>query len=279
MHPPNTSEQLPANQIMLQESRELAFCLIPESACTMFKFHVLHAQGLISDEILHHKGKKHPNVTQLVQKTLLSKLGSSQWSDVMRRYFKFMMFRNPLERLFRAYRNKMSSAVTNHVKNETERDIRDDFFIKDKRNIISRTSPREYHKWKSANESYPVNITFSVFIDYWLNSDNLTLQTRFNPVVRLCRPCLVRYDYYGNFKTFAGDAQMLMDRIGAVSDHPHTHTPALFDSLAEKCYSTLNENQKINIVKKLAPELELYYMLFPPEMNSHKQILGIDVDL
>lgn len=279
MHPPNASEQLPAWQIMLQESRNLAFCLVPESACSMFKFHVLHAQGLISDEVLYHKGKNHPNVTQLVHKTLLNRLDSSQWTDVMRGCFKFMMFRNPLERLFRAYKNKMSEAKTKQIEHESERDIRDEFFIEDKRNIIFQSSPHDYHKWKAANESYRVNITFSVFIDYWLNSESLTLHTRFNPVIRLCKPCLVRYDYYGNFKSFKEDAKMLMERIGVAGDHPHMKVPALFDSLAEEHYGTLRDDQKIKIVKKLAPELELYYMLFPPEKDSHKEILGLSVDI
>ena len=279
MHPPSVSEQLPAWQIMLQESHKLAICLIPESACSMFKFHILHAQGLISDDILHHKGKKHPNVTQLVHKTLLNKLDSSQWNDTLGGYFKFMMFRNPLERLFRAYRNKMSEAMKTQVNSESERDIRDEFFLEDKRNIISQSSPCDYHKWKAANESYPVNITFSIFIDYWLNSKSLTLHTRFNPVVRLCRPCLVHYDYYGNFKSFEGDAKMLMERIGAVGDHPRMRVPALFDSLAEEYYGELSDNQKIKIVKKLAPELELYYMVFPPEKDSHKEILGLNIDI
>lgn len=279
MHPPNASEQFPAGQIMIQESRKLAICLIPESACSMFKFHVLRAQGLISDDVLHHKSKKHPNVTQLVHKTLLNKLSSSQWNNVMKGYFKFMMFRNPLERLFRAYKNKMSEAVKTQVNTESERDIRDEFFIQDKRNIISESYPYDYHKWKAANESYAVNITFSVFIDYWLNSESLTLHTRFNPIVRLCRPCLVRYDYYGNFKSFQGDAKMLMERIGVVDGHPHIPIPALFDSLAEEYYGALSDDQKIRIVKKLAPELELYYMLFPPERDSHKEILGLNINI
>ena len=279
IHQPNASEQLPAGQIMLQESHKLAFCLVPESACTMFKFHVLHTQGLISDEILHHEGQKQPNVTMLVHKTLLSKLENSQWNDIMSRYFKFVMFRHPLERLFRAYRNKMSEAMTKHMKNASERDVRDEFFIEDKRSIISLSSPDEYNRWKVANESYPVKITFSDFIDYWLSSENLTLSARFNPIVRLCKPCLVRYDYYGNFKTFKGDTEMLMERIGVTDDHPRTRIPGSFDSLMDEYYRELNERQKIRIVKKLAPELELYYMLFPPEKDSHKQILGIYVDI
>ena len=279
MHPPNASEQFPAGQIMIQESRKLAICLIPESACSMFKFHVLRAQGLISDDVLHHKSKKHPNVTQLVHKTLLNKLSSSQWNDVMKGYFKFMMFRNPLERLFRVYKNKMSEAVKTQVNTESERDVRDEFFIQDKRNIISESYPYDYHKWKAANESYAINITFSVFIDYWLNSESLILHTRFNPIVWLCRPCLVRYNYYGNFKSFQGDAKMLMERIGVVDGHPHIPIPALFDSLAEEYYGALSDDQKIRIVKKLAPELELYYMLFPPERDSHKEILGLNIDI
>ena len=97
----------------------------------------------------------------------------------------------------------------------------------------------------------------------------------FNPVIRLCRPCLVRYDYYGNFKTFGNDSK---DRIG-VSEELRPQYPKSSDELVQKYYGQLSENQKLEILKKLAPELSLYYMLFPPEKDSHKQILGIEADI
>ena len=162
---------------------------------------------------------------------------------------------------------------------ENERNVEGDLLLRDKRAIISHAYPNMYEKWTAANESYPINIKFSDFIDYWVESEGLSHNAHFNTVVRLCRPCVVRYDYYGNFKTFRNDSKLLMDRIGASEEELRPQYPKPSDELVNKYYGQLSENQKLKILKKLTPELRLYYMLFPPEKDTHKQILGIEADI
>ena len=120
--------------------------------------------------------------------------------------------------------------------------------------LISNTCPDKYLKWKAAHESYPINIIFSDFIDYWMKSESLSQNADFNSVLRLCRPCTVHYDYYGNLKTF---------NIELVNEY----------------YGQLTDDQKLKVLRKLAPELKFYYMLFPPEKDTHKHILGIDANI
>ena len=273
--------QLPLKHLILHKERKLAFCYVPKSACTTFKILILHSLGLLSDEYLDYNTFKQPFVAPQLRKVLLEALDLPEQRAVVKDYYKFVMFRHPLERLLSGYRSKMSMAMAQKRKSTDEhnRDIQGEIFLTEKRHIIAHSSPYEYKKWKAAHESYPVNITFSDFIDYWLTSKSLSQEPHFNTVVNICKLCTVKYDYYGNFKTFERDSKLLMDTIGALKEEMRPQYPEPSDKLVSKFYGQLGQNKKIKIVQKLAPDLELYYMLFPPEKDSHKHMLGIDVDI
>ena len=273
--------ELPAKQLLLHKEKEVAFCYVPKSACTTFKILLLHSQGMLPDQYLDYNKHKQPHVAPKLHEILLSTLDSQERETALRNYFKFVMFRHPLERLLSGYRSKMSMAVKSEEKmmDENNRDVEGDILLYDKELLILRAYPDTYLRWKAAHESYPVNITFSDFINYWVTSERLSQNAHFNSVLRLCRPCTVRYDYYGNFKTFRSDSKLLMDRIGASEDELRPQYPKSSDELVNKYYGQLTEDQKLKILRKLAPELRFYYMLFPPEKDTHKHILGIDANI
>ena len=118
----------------------------------------------------------------------------------------------------------MSVAVKSKQKvtDDNDRDIEGDILLFDKEILILHAYPDKYLKWKAAHEFYPVNITFSDFIDYWVKSE------KHSQNAQLCKPCTVQYDYYGNFKTFRSDSKLLMDKIGASEDelHPQYSKPS-----------------------------------------------------
>ena len=251
---------------------------MPKSACTTFKILFLHTQGLIPDNYLNYSKMMQPRIAQWTQKILLSSVNHKHHKTVLTNYFKFMMFRHPLERLLSGYRSKMSMAMKTNLP-EDDRDIETNMLLSAKRDLISHAYPKQYRKWEASHESYPVNISFSDFIDYWLRSKSVSNNPHFNTLINLCKPCSVRYNYYGNFKTFKEDARLLMERIGATETELRPQYPEPSDTLMDEYYSQLNTTQKVMILKKLAPDLELYYMLFPPEANSHKRILGVSEEL
>ena len=277
----NEKRELPAKQLLLHKEKEVAFCYVPKSACTTFKILLLHSQGMLPDQYLDYNKHKQPHVAPKLREILLSALDLQEQETTIRNYFKFVMFRHPLERLLSGYRSKMSMAVKSEEKmmDENNRDVEGDILLYDKELLILRAYPDTYLRWKTAHESYPVNITFSDFIDYWVMSERLSQNAHFNSVLRLCRPCTVQYDYYGNFKTFRSDSKLLMDRIGASEDELRPQYPKPSDELVNKYYGQLTEDQKFKILRKLAPELRFYYMLFPPEKDTHKHILGIDANI
>ena len=273
--------KLPANRLILHKKKKVAFCYVPKSACTTFKILLLHTQGLLPDRYLNYDEYKQPVLVQQLQKILLGSLRHEQQSDVIRNYFKYVMFRHPLERLLSGYRSKMSTAVKKGIDltDEDERDVEGEYLLGLKRELVAQVYPAEFKKWEAAHESYPLNITFSDFIDFWLTSKTLWKNVHFNFIANMCNPCLVRYDYYGNFKTFEKDSKLLMDKIGASEQELRPQYPEPSDQLVHQYYGQLSEKQKVHVVEKLAPELRLYYTLFPPERDSHNEMLGIQVEV
>ena len=219
-----------------------------------------------------------PRVASQLAKILLKSVDERKRKSIVQEYFKFVMFRHPLERLLSGYRSKMSVAMRQDVP-DTERDVETNLFFSEKKEIISKVSPKEYKRWMSMHQSYPLNITFTDFIDYWLKSTTLSNNAHFNTLVKTCKPCSVDYNYFGNFKTFEEDTRILQESISASEDEIRPQYPQSSDKVFDDYYSQLSDNQKIKVVRKLAPDLELYYMLFPPEADSHKPMLRIDYDL
>lgn len=264
--------------MLLHREKEVAFCFVPKSACTTFKILFLHTQGLLTDNYLDYEKQMQPRIMTQLRKIQLKSKNKEECKRVKQNYFKFVMFRHPLERLLSGYRSKMSVAMRKNIPEE-ERDIETNKFLREKKEIVRKAYPEEYEKWSAQHESYPVNITFGDFIDHWFMSKQLSSNSHFNTLVSCCKPCGVNYNYFGNFKTFKEDAQLLMDKIGASEDELRPQYPEPSDQVFNEFYSQLSEIQKTKVVKKLAPDLRLYYMLFPPETDSHKQMLRINVDI
>ena len=274
----NQANTIPAGRILLHKKSKVAYCYIPKAACTTLKILFLHSQGLLPDSYLDYDKKMQPRLAQPLGKILLNSAHKVNYQTLLSDHFKFVMFRHPLERLLSGYRSKMSFAMKKDVP-EKGRDIQTGKLLNEKRDLLSHAHPREYGKWEAENESYPLKILFGDFVDYWLRSSNLSGDPHFNTMLRICKPCSVRYDYYGNFKTFEEDAHVVMNRIGASEYELRPQYPDPSGKLINQYYGQLNVSQKIGIVKKLATDLELYYMIFPPEEDTHKQMLGIHIDL
>jgi hypothetical protein len=195
---------------------------------------------------------------------------------VIKKYYKFMMYRNPVERLFSAYRSKIQRFPLHGLSHDKPHYN----WLKMK---IFEYKHREHHQqWKVAGGSEEVNITFSDFIDYWLHTGGLTFDEHFQPIYDLCQPCQVRYSYYGNFKTFSDDADVLIEHLGSNSsllrEGYYTQGESTSD-VAPLHYKTLSSQQKKLIISRLALDLSFYYTIFPSEINSHKVIMDTDCNI
>ena len=194
----------------------------------------------------------------------------------MQSYYKFLMYRNPIERLFSGYRSKVQRTPLIGL----SRDYPHYNWLK--KEIFKFKHPEKFHQWHLAKGKRPVNVTFSDFIDYWLNKRGLNDDEHFQSIYSLCQPCQVHYSYYGNFNAFKHDAEVLIGHIeaegsllrdGYYEEGEHT------SDLAPRYYQKLSRHQKEMIISRLALDLSFYYTIFPLERDIHKVIMDIDFDV
>lgn len=197
----------------------------------------------------------------------------------LKHYFKFVMYRNPLERLVSGYRSKVARYPLIGLNEKRPH------FNWLRKAILLETQPEMYRIYLHNRGKIAINITFSNFIEFWLKQPaELKYDEHFRSVSSLCQPCRTQFSFYANFKNFDVDSQMLIQKIGA---RPEILRNGYYKanggedtaSLARRLYSELTEKQKQQVVNSLVQELDFYYHIFPEEANCHKVILSMDSDL
>ena len=197
--------------------------------------------------------------------------------EIIQDYYKFVMYRNPLERLFSGFMSKIQAYPLFGL--ESSKPAERNWL---RLAVYKATHPVEFEAWKKDGGKIPILISWSDFIDYWILTGGIRRDEHFRTIFELCSPCKVRYSYYGNFNSFDRD-------VGVFSERIHGNMSPLLGAkhrdvgpsseLAPIYYKHLSLQQKKSIIDILATELHFYYSLFPDEANSHKEILGVDIDL
>ena len=263
---------------LYDENHRAMFCFLPKVGCTNLKILFIVNQELYPRTELD---KPRENLDKEIFRSALKQFRNQTNEKLIATsfdsYFKFMMVRNPLERLLSAYRDKVEKYSRNFSVTT------DPSFTWLRNDIFKRSHPELYMQWVEDGMK-PVKNSFYDFINYWLNpgGSSIAHNDHFSPMIDVCKPCKVRYDFYGNFKHFDRDAQVLVDRIGASSSdlkQGYYSEDSSTDQRMNVYYSTLTETQRIAVVKKMSLDLQFYYTLFPEERDSHKQILNVSYEL
>lgn len=213
---------------------------------------------------------------QAISKFSLSGLTEDRKKNILQTYYKFVMYRNPIERLVSAYRSKVQRFPLVGL------DYEKPHYNWLRMKIYSYKHPRDFHVWYADKGKTPIEISFSDFIEYWLHSKGLNNDEHFQSIYTLCQPCQVRYDYYGNFDTFEADGEILIQHMGSdniLLRDGYYQTGETTSDLAPEYYSSLSDEQKKLIVTKLALDLSFYYNIFPIERDSHKIIMNTEFDV
>ena len=259
----------------MDEKSKTIFCFAPKVGCTNLKLLFFVNQGLINESELQQSRDKVDQGTleAVMAKHSFMTLNNAQREYSLKKYFKFIMYRNPLERLVSGFRSKVQRYPLIGTKSETPHYnwLREEVY-KFKR-------PVEYKAWYEAGSKTQVHISFPDFMDYWLsNPEQIQYDQHFRPISELCHPCRTRFDFYGNFKNFEEDAGVLQSRIHANDKylrHGYYNATTETSYLLSEYYEQLSEGQKRLVFHRLLPELDFIYRIFPEELNTHKHILRI----
>ena len=196
-------------------------------------------------------------------------------------YFKMTIVRAPLNRLVSAYRDKLARPLHRPTDDKIAAATPTEQYENDMRLSIFKTvHPQKYKEWLK-NDELEYEISFTDFIQHIISIPNIKLNHHYVPVINICAPCVMKYDYYGNFENYYNDAQILVSKLGAkpeyLSGESHAHNRTT--DLVKQHYSQLSQDLKEQLFKKWYPELEFYYHLYPEERDSHKVLLNIDDDI
>ena len=207
---------------------------------------------------------------------------------MVRNYFKFIMVRNPLERLVSAYRNKIEPPLKfcdhdrlhdplvynlKYVKNL-------DYFQVHKRFILSKYHPVMLQKWAQANGNYSLSVDFVTYVKWIVDTRDVNLNEHFSSIIFNAAPCRVRYHLYLNFKNYSREVRLLIQKLNTsaeyfVDHNSHGNPQEETRATLPHYYSLLSAELKRRLFARMARDLDFYYHLFPEEQLSHVELLGI----
>ncbi|XP_066505038.1 carbohydrate sulfotransferase 8 [Hoplias malabaricus] len=183
------------SRIYVEDTYKLLYCEVPKAGCSNWKRVLMVLQGEASStgEIPHE---------QVHYGNHLKRLDSFSHQGILRRletYRKVLFLREPFERLVSAFRDKFESP------NSYYHPVFGKPIISKYRSNASKLALRTGE-----------GVTFKEFVQYLLDVHRpVGMDIHWEPVVQLCSPCLIDYDFIGKFETIEEEANFLLRHIGA----------------------------------------------------------------
>ena len=183
--------------LVVDRKHKLLYCYIPKVASSNMKRLMLTLQNMTDDsnaiKYFDQRGFE-----------FLSDVKTSQERDrILKTFLKFIFVRHPLDRIFSAYRNKLSASGGKNIP----------FQIKFGRYIV-----QKYRKSSvPPDEVKGDDVTFEEFVKYLIDRENELqyMNEHWMPMYQLCQPCYVNYDFVGSFESLDLDISALLKKIHA----------------------------------------------------------------
>ena len=191
------------SHINVNDKHKFLFCRIPKIGTTNWKRVLLYLMSDEKDlEVFSIKSNLiHQNsiYAKKIQATALTRYSKKQIDFRLKTYQKIIFVRHPLDRLFSAYRNKLTTSTEENKAT---------FFQWYGTKII-----RQYRE-NATNESlaHGNDVKFEEFLRYVAETSKL--DEHWDTYSNLCAPCQVHYDFIGKYETMMEDANFLLDDWG-----------------------------------------------------------------
>ncbi|XP_071808090.1 carbohydrate sulfotransferase 11-like isoform X2 [Asterias amurensis] len=233
------------NHLLVVDSHKIIYCYVPKIGCTSWKRILLVLlEKFKRVEDVSHMGAHYTPIPNLSKFTL------DEVKQRLRNYTTFMITRDPVERVVSCFRDKF------------EKDNPDNRGLQ--RNVM----PGIQGKSGNYNKSDKIlpKVDFPQFARYVSDSQNIFGNygptEHWNEVYKMCHPCLVRYDFIGEFDKLTRDSELILKATGlekAVRFPKATNpTNSSGDSVANKYLSLLNKTEITALNKRYEIDAELF---------------------
>ena len=151
--------------------------------------------------------------------------------------------------------------------------------------ILGKYRKAELKYWQLTYQKKPFNIsvTFQEFIRFLVESNSDELNEHFQRMLYICHPCLVRYNFYGNFRNISHDVKALITKLKTnpkfYRDESLHGSEDQTSTLMVDYYRQLSHRDKIQLLSAWYDEILFYYTLYPSERDDHKSLLDIDIPI
>ena len=272
--PANKAEKdLLYRHLLFDDIRKSLFCFVEKVGCTNMKRLIFVSVGALPESSARDEFVDERYLEKGIKRASFQSGGLTELQrlEKMKKYFKFSIIRNPLERLISGYRNKIEPLLTGMSKRFPD-------YVQ--QIIFERYRPSQYQKWASSGGAYNVSITFTEFIRYVIDTKPQEINPHFKSIIYTCHPCRVRYDFYGNFKMYSQDATMAIEKLGMDPEYyPNKSLHAKGNetkTYVENYYKEVGREYKLKLFRVMRDELEFYYHLYPEESDAHLRLLQVE---
>uniref|UniRef100_A0A0B6Z580 Carbohydrate sulfotransferase n=1 Tax=Arion vulgaris TaxID=1028688 RepID=A0A0B6Z580_9EUPU len=236
------------NSILVDEHHQLLFCQIPGVAINEWRKIMLILSGAVNVSSVDaiSGGDVYGKYAKLPKR--LDEYGDKERTNMLKKYLKVVFVRDPLERLVIAYRTKLISKGSK-------------YFHKTFGSLII----KKYRKKATAAEiKAGTGVKFSEFVKFIIENEHTgaeSLNEHWGQYYKQCHPCLVDYDYVGNFETVENDTKSVIEKlkVSKLIKSPYiTDTKLVSQTELMNIYSQVTAHELNNLFKVYAADYTLF---------------------
>ncbi|KAM9321248.1 carbohydrate sulfotransferase 10 [Gastrophryne carolinensis] len=237
------------DRIFVSDKHKILFCQTPKVGNTQWKKVLIVLNGAFSSlkdipEYIVHDHEKNGLPR-------LSSYGKSDVHERLKSYFKFLIVRDPFERLISAYKDKF-------VKNPRS----EPWYLHN----IAPAIIRKYRKNRTHNKG---GLQFEDFVRYLGDPNHKFLDLKFGehiihwlPYVELCAPCEINYNVIGHHETLEDDAPYILKKAGVEKLVSYPYIPPGIthynQSKVEHYFSTVSKRDLKRLYERFKVDFKLF---------------------
>lgn len=222
------------SHFIVDDKHRTLYCSIAKVGCTSWKYFFINlTTGGAVEKLDDITDVAHPWVHKFIRKnmTTLDSFAKDEIQYRLNTYFKFMVVRNPFDRLYASYRDKFLLMETGNKENVDTKFY--DYWSARIRNVTHRDGP----------------ISFSDFVQYLIATDHWDYNAHWATYHSLCHPCSIKYNYIAKYRTLNTDIKYILMHMNVTDTGvPHLHTHATEE---EEAFGSHFRSLDTEVVRKL----------------------------